>query len=336
VDAAIDISHVTKWFRVSHGYRDLVPFRKRGQVRALNDVTLQVPREGIFGLLGPNGAGKTSLFKVLAGLYLPTQGTALVNGHDIVADRDRAQRFLMYAVSDERSFFWRLTGRQNLDFFAALYGVPSRERRRRIEDALELLGLHEAADRRVMDYSSGMKQRLSLSRALLGDPEILLLDEPTRSLDPLVSRDLWRFVRQELVTRQGKTVLVATHDLLEAREVFDRVAVLDKGEVKAVGSVDELTGLLGTTEHRFVLTLHPSSNGVSRLLAQLPMVEDLHSQEARDGMPYIFDFRVKDPQQDLPAIIGRLTAAGGYVTSYARKERSLSDVMHELTRAPSS
>jgi ABC-type methionine transport system ATPase subunit len=153
-------------------------------VTALDGLDLEVGRGRVFCLLGPNGAGKTTLIKVLATLVLPDGGRASVAGYDVALEPGPAKNAVGYAVSDERSFYWRLTGRQNLEFFGALYGLGGPARDRRIDELLRLAGLEEAADLRFNGYSTGMRQMLAFARALLADAAILLVDEPTRSLDP--------------------------------------------------------------------------------------------------------------------------------------------------------
>ena len=176
---------LVKRYPVFRGFRDLVlhPFDRRA-VTALDGLDLEVGRGRVFCLLGPNGAGKTTLIKVLATLVLPDGGRASVAGHDVALEPGPAKRAVGYAVSDERSFYWRLTGRQNLEFFGALYGLGGPARDRRIGELLRLAGLEEAADLRFNGYSTGMRQMLAFARALLADAAILLVDEPTRSLDP--------------------------------------------------------------------------------------------------------------------------------------------------------
>jgi ABC-2 type transport system ATP-binding protein len=237
----IETALLGKRFRRTAGYRDLLlsPFR-REEITAVQDASLQVQEGELFGLLGPNGAGKTTLIKMLCTLILPSAGAARVGGHDVVTEAEQVRELVGLVNCDERSFFWRLTGRQNLEFFAALYDVHHREAQRRIEEVLLLVELTEHADQRFDGYSTGMRQRLAIARGLLRMPPILFMDEPTRSLDPINARSLRAFIREQLVDTLGRTVVLVTHRLEEAEELCDRIAVMNEGRIVACGSAAEL------------------------------------------------------------------------------------------------
>ena len=238
---AILAESLVKRYPVFRGFRELVrhPFDRR-TVTSLDGLDLRVEPGRVFCLLGPNGAGKTTLIKILATLVLPDGGRALVGGHDVAREPGPAKRAVGYAVGEERSFYWRLSGRQNLEFFAALYGLRGAGRDRRIGEVLELAGLGEAAGLRFNTYSTGMKQMLAFARALLADASILLVDEPTRSLDPLAADRIRTFLCGELAGRQGKTVLWATHDLGEAADHADDIAVISRGRIRLQGPAEAL------------------------------------------------------------------------------------------------
>jgi ABC-2 type transport system ATP-binding protein len=241
MDYAIEGFQLEKSFAKKRSLRQLVtrPFDDPGRVEALRGVDLHVKTGEIFGLLGPNGAGKTTLVKILSCLVLPDRGRAVVGGFD-VRHENKVKPRLGLVHSDERSFYWRLTGRDNLRFFARLYDVPGVRIESRIDELLRKVDLTEAASRRFSDYSTGMKQRLAIARALLHDPPILLMDEPTRSLDPASSLALRALIRDELKARDGKTILLATHNLREAEALCDRIAILVEGTVRQVGTIAEV------------------------------------------------------------------------------------------------
>jgi len=236
----IVVSRLTKIFHpLQLRLWSLRPVRRQPPVCALREIDLTVRPGEILGLLGTNGAGKTTLLKILATPILPTAGRVTVDGHDVTRDASSVKAMIGLVAGDERSFYWRLTGRQNLEFFAAFQGLSRDAARGRIGELAERLGL-EALDRRFGVYSTGMRHRLAIARALLHHPRILLFDEPTRSLDPLAAGALRRLIRETLVRELGCTVVLATHNLEEAEELAGRIAVLHQGRLLGCGTVGEL------------------------------------------------------------------------------------------------
>ena len=239
--AAIELRGVAKRFPVPRAWREMLRAPRDARWRtALDGLSLDVPEGACYGVLGPNGAGKTTLFRVLSGTVLPDAGEVRVDGIDALADAAAVRTRLAPASNDERTLMWRLDARGNLELYAALRGLRRAAARARIEEALHVVGLADAGRARVATFSTGLRQRLLVARALLAHPRILLLDEPTRSLDPLAARALRAFVRTELVARRGCTVVLATHDTEEALDVCDTVAVLDRGRVVATGAARTL------------------------------------------------------------------------------------------------
>jgi ABC-2 type transport system ATP-binding protein len=238
---AVRIDGLGKRFDVRRSVLETLrhPFGGR-QATALADVSLEIREGEFFGLLGPNGAGKTTLFKILSTLILPDNGSAKVKGFDVVGQPASVRRVLAPATPDERSLNWRLSARENLRSFAALHGMRGRALSARLEEVLELVELADTGEKLAGQFSSGMRQRLLIARALLSDPAVLLLDEPTRSLDPLSARRLRVFLREELATRRGCTILLATHSAEEALHLCDRVGVLHGGRLLRVGPPDRL------------------------------------------------------------------------------------------------
>lgn len=207
-------------------------------VTAVSDLHLTIAPGELFGLLGPNGAGKTTLVKMLCTLIQPTAGSARVAGHEL-AQAGAIRAAVGLVVSDERSFFWRLSARRNLDFFAALHGLNGRSARQRIQQVLTDVDLLDVADRRFSSFSSGMRQRLAIARALLHHPHILFLDEPSRSLDPTATQRLHDLIRH-LQDQREMTVFLITHDLAEAEKLCYRVALMHQGRIRAVGRPEAL------------------------------------------------------------------------------------------------
>ena len=243
---AIAMENVTKTFRTGRILRSLLkgaPGPEGTQV--FSNVSLQVFPGEVFGLLGPNGAGKTTLLEILATLLLPTGGQAHVCGHDVVREAAGVRKLLSYCPSALESFYPRLTSVQNLEFFAVLNDLHPQEARARIAATLELVGLDGASKLPFQRFSEGMKQRLALARALLTDPPVLLLDEPTKSLDPLLQGEIRKFLRRTLVEKLEKTVLLVTQNLAEAEEACDRLAILHGGRIVSVGTPGEMKRTLG-------------------------------------------------------------------------------------------
>jgi ABC-2 type transport system ATP-binding protein len=201
---------------------------------ALRGVDLAIEPGELFGLLGPNGAGKTTMVKIFTTLLLPTSGNASVLNLDVVRDQWALRRRIGFVFGGERGLYWRLSGLDNLRYFADLYRVPPDVSRRRIPELLERLGLAGRERDKVELYSRGMKQRLHLARGLLNDPEVLFLDEPTIGLDPIGARELRLIVRE--LANAGKTIFLTTHYMFEADAICDRIAVIKAGEIVAEGT----------------------------------------------------------------------------------------------------
>ncbi|HUK88465.1 MAG TPA: ABC transporter ATP-binding protein [Terriglobales bacterium] len=224
---SVALESVSKVFRHRPALLNWIGRERGGETRALDDVSLSAAPGEVLVLVGPNGSGKTTLLKLVSTMLLPDKGQVEVAGADTVREAARARRAVGFAVAAERSFYPRLTARENLAFFAALDDVLREQRRERVEWALEKAGLTEAGDTLVMKFSSGMYQRLGIARALLKRPTVLLLDEPTRSLDPAAASRFWTLVRE--TADAGATILLTTHRFDEAMAVGDAVAVLARG-----------------------------------------------------------------------------------------------------------
>ncbi|QKG18650.1 ABC transporter ATP-binding protein [Actinomadura verrucosospora] len=210
---------------------------------ALDGISLSVPRGEVHGILGPNGAGKTTLVKILSTALLPTSGTARVLGHDVVAEAQRVRARIGVALGGERGFHAYLTARQTLRFWAAMLGIPRADRAARCDAMLARFALLERADSPVHTYSRGMRQRLHLARALLPDPGVLFLDEPTIGIDPGARRDFRALVAE--LAAEGKTIVVTTHDTSEAENICDRVTLIDRGSILISDSPSALSSVLG-------------------------------------------------------------------------------------------
>jgi len=236
---AIEVRGVTRLFESRKGFL----FREVTRTEALKGVDLTVPPQAIFGLLGPNGAGKTTLVKILSTLLLPTSGSARVLGHDVVEDSGWLRPRIGLVLGGERGLYNRINARENLRYFADLYGIPSHSREARIDEVLDRVELTWAADRRVEEYSRGMKQKLHIARGILHRPQVLFLDEPTIGLDPKSAREIRKLVRS--LVAEGVTIFLTTHYMFEAEELCPEIAVMSKGRIVARDTVAGLRQLVG-------------------------------------------------------------------------------------------
>jgi ABC-2 type transport system ATP-binding protein len=237
----IEIEDLTKVFRQKKK-RDggRTPGAHEPDLLAVNRANLQVNAGELLGLLGPNGAGKTTLVKCLSTLLLPDAGTARIFGSDIVRQAYDVRRKIGLTTGGERTLYWKLSATDNLRYFAALYGLTKGATEARIGYLLDIMDLGGRGSERIEKFSTGMRQKVSIARAIIHDPQVLLLDEPTLGLDPQFSRTLRGFIREELCRKQGKTILLTTHYMDEADELCDRVAFMNEGRIVTVDSPGRL------------------------------------------------------------------------------------------------
>ena len=290
--------------------------RKKPSVVALDEVSLSIPAGEIHGLLGPNGAGKTTLVKILSTVLLPTSGRARVLGHDVVEETRAVRPLIGIVFGGERGLYWRLTGRQNLEYWGALYKLPARETKARAQRLIDRVGLTERADERVETYSRGMKQRLHLARGLIGEATILFLDEPTTGMDPLAAREFRALIAE--LRSEGRTILLATHDMVEAETVCDRVTLIDHGKVVATESPRRL----GRVISRFQRIDVEGVDGV--VLDELRGLVGVSSVSEVDGGARI----EVDEEGVTQVVLGRLVEAGA--TSVRTSLPSLEEVYVQL------
>ena len=300
---------------------DIVRNFKDGEVQALKGVTLQVPRGEVFGLLGPNGSGKTTMVRILSTILAPTSGHATVNGFDVVKDADSVRRCIglagQYATVDEN-----LTGFENLRMIGSLNHLKKSFVIERANELLKQFGLTEAGGRTLKGYSGGMRRRLDLAAALVANPPILFLDEPTTGLDPQSRQDLWTIIEQ--LVEGGTTVLLTTQYLEEADRLATQLVVLNKGTIIAQGTSAELKAQLGTT----VLALSFASTGdASR---GLELVRDLSAKPANvEGS--VIELTLDNGPRAAADALRRLDGAGITLAGLNLREPSLDDVFLNLT-----
>ncbi len=291
------------------------------KVEALKNVSLEINAGEIFGLLGPNGAGKTTLIKCLTTLLLPSSGQAWINGYELTKVDNAIRASVGCMLMGERSLYWKLTGRENLEFFGALYHLTSIARRQQAQRIIERLQLGEIADRPVETYSSGQKMKLAFGKALINDAPLLVLDEPTNTLDLPSARELRAIVRQ-LNQEQGKTIIYTTHIMAEAETLCDRVAIIDRGQVIALGEVADLKESLG---RETVIRLEGVISAEATQAVQALAVVKQAVVTAVNGHNQL---TVVTPDQNniLPVLINTLTAHGAVLQKITPEEVTLEDV----------
>ena len=325
---AIRTFDLKKWFPRTSGYRDLLPFRKRQWVQAVAGVSLDIEEGELFCLLGPNGAGKTTLVKLLCCLVLPTTGTAKIFGNDILKKEQAVKELVGLVSAEERSFYWRLTGRENLQFYASLYHIPGKKAKARIEKLLNLVGLGDKGDIRFQNYSTGMRQKLAIARGLLSEPRVLFVDEPTRSLDPISAQAVRQFLKEK-VAGGGKTVVLATHNLSEAEQLCDRLAIMDQGNVSALGSVGELRSLFQIQE-KCELQVRYFADAILPQLRSIDGVLHCHISNRHNGNASL-ELMISKRSAVLPKILQIMINSGAEVCDCQMKELPLDEIfVHAL------
>jgi ABC-2 type transport system ATP-binding protein len=310
--------------------------RKTVSLNAVDSLNLGIKKGELFGLLGPNGAGKTTLVKILCTLLPPDSGTALVNGFDVAKNPMQVKQSIgtIFSVG-ERGFFWRLSGFSNLEFFAAINNVPRSGRRQRIMEVLELVGLQEKAFEVFQKYSGGMKRKLALARALLADPPILMLDEPTTGLDVTSSRNIRDFIKNDLSKKHGKTVLYTTHYIEEVSQMCDRVGIMNKGKIIALDTPDALKGMAKKGEVADITVKNMSQAQVNSL-RHIEGVSGLAS-EVQDSVLGQTRLRVRLENVDaLPIVLDFLFREKIKLVNFRQEEPTLEDAFIELTGAGAS
>ena len=272
---------------------------KKAEIVALDGLSLEINEGEVYGLLGPNGAGKTTLVKVLSTILLPTSGSASIMGLDVVSEMKAVRRLIGIVFGGDRGLYPWISGRDNLDYWAALYKVPAGVAKERIARLLDRVGLTERADDRVETYSRGMKQRLHLARGLVAGARVLFLDEPTTGMDPIAARDFRRLVKE--LQAEGCTILLTTHDMAEAEAVCDRVALIDRGQLVAMETPRTL-GLLVAEHER--IDFVSADHSVVECIRDIPGVTSVEMKSEDTYRVQMMDSGA------VPMVIGLLAEAG--------------------------
>jgi ABC-2 type transport system ATP-binding protein len=322
----IEVTELTRTFRSSRGLIKRLRGKRGKDVEAVRGISFTVERGELFGLLGPNGAGKTTTIKMLITLLLPTSGTAKVLGNDVTVHPREVRRRVGYVFGGDRGLYDRLSGRDNLRYFAELYAVPAREQNRRIDELLELVGLTGRDKERVEGYSRGMRQRLHIARGLLHRPEVLFLDEPSIGIDPVGARELRTTVKR--LVEQGTTVLLTTHYMFEADELCDRIAVIAGGKILANGTPEDLKQRVTTGGVVEVEVFGVSPDVVGRVHA-LPGVRTVVVEER--GQAQVLVVGAESGAEVTPAVLSCMD--GARVGRVVTREPTLEDAYVELVSA---
>ena len=288
---------------------------------ALKGVSFDVREGEVFGLLGPNGAGKTTLMNILAGVVCPTSGKAEVLGHDVVVE-SRAVRELIGFCTQETVAYEELSALENMLFYAGLYDIPRSEAKKRARELLEFMGLWEVAKKPVKEFSGGMKRRLNLAIALVNDPKVLLLDEPTTGLDPRARREVWRYI--EGLRAEKRTVLLATHYMEEADHLSDRVAIMDLGRIVALDTPEALKKTVGELS---VIEVEVEELREAVIRALSPLSENGKILTSENTVRLY----ARDPDAILPKVVEEALGVGARVMAVRITEPTLEDVFLKLT-----
>lgn len=327
---AVEARGLVKQFltRERKGLRGLFGGEKK-PIHAVDGIELAIRRGEVFGLLGPNGAGKTTTIKMLCTLLEPSQGEAYVNGYHVVKESERVKETIGVMLTGERTLYWKLTGKENLDYFAALYHVPPKVGRKRVSELLDLVELTDKANVLVEDYSSGMRVRLSFAKALLNNAPTIFLDEPTLGLDPQGARKMREVIMQ--LREQGHTVLLTTHYMEEADLLCDRLAIIDHGKIIALGSPSELKQKI--RRHDVIeVELSRAAEKIVEQVKELPGVETAAFQmtDASAGRG-ILRVQAANGRTLLPPLLKALSTNHAKIEFIKPSEPTLEDVFIELT-----
>jgi ABC-2 type transport system ATP-binding protein len=318
---AISFSNVSKIYRIP----SILPWQKTKKILALQDINFSCPKGKISCLLGPNGAGKTTVIKILAGLVSNDGGAIHLHGLPFIESMKRDSVKIGVMASNDRSFYWRLTGRQNLEFFCALYGFKKHEIKKIVSNIQEELGIEQEADKPFRMYSTGIKQKFLLARALLRDPDILLLDEPTSHIDPIAKDAIHTIIRENFIRKRNVTILLCTHDLYEVQRLADYIILLNTGRVVAEGTPARLKSMINPgTSFVMKFSRMPGTNWARRLPITI-IRQDRGRIEC-----------VARNKKGISAAIDAAVHHGGKVTGCEERDESIVEIFSRLSQGGAS
>lgn len=327
---AIEVAHLTKEFEVK---KKNLPFWKRKKSNkeifvAVKNVSFDVKKGEIFGFLGPNGAGKTTTIKMISTLLRPTSGAVRVNDIDVNKKPLEALKNLGTVLAGERSTYWKLTGRENLKYFAAMNGITGRAADNKVESLLKRFNLDKRADETVEKYSTGMKQRVALAKALIAEPSIVILDEPTSGLDPQSARNLRELILE--IKEEGRTILLTTHYMEEADQLSDRIAIIDHGEIIALDTPQNLKKSLNKT-NVVLFELNNWNEDLSSNVKNIKFIEKVNSKFNDATQKWEVKAHIQNGHGTISSLIYTITSSGTKINNFSTEEPTLEDVFISLT-----
>jgi|OpeIllAssembly_1097287.scaffolds.fasta_scaffold01244_2 ABC-2 type transport system ATP-binding protein len=320
------VSNINALFEAIRGSRG--PF-----IEALKNVNLKIRTGEIFGILGPNGAGKTTLIKILCTLVIQDKGEVYVNGFDPKKEPGKVLKNLQAVLPESRGFNWRLSGRQNLEFYALLYGLSGAQAKERIDYLLDFTNLTDRADDGYQRYSTGMQRKLLLCRALLRNTPIIVFDEPTTGLDPNSAQEFRTMIIERLVKKEGKTILMSTHNLPEAQELCDRLAILERGKIIALGTPDNVRHL--AIEDRYLKIVFNSAlfgaeeETLGRELGATEGVHNVYTEVDQNNKTWSLTMRI-EKDMDLTGLLTRISKSGLQIKSVNTEEPTLEEAFNAI------
>lgn len=318
---AISFTNVSKIYRIP----SILPWQKTKKISALQNVSFSCPQGKISCLLGPNGAGKTTVIKILAGLVSNDGGWIHLRGMSLIESMKRDSVKIGVMASNDRSFYWRLTGRQNLEFFSALYGYKKHEIKKIVSDIQGELNIEQESDKPFRMYSTGIKQKFLLARALLQNPDILLLDEPTSHIDPIAKDAIHTIIRENFIRKRKATVLLCTHDLYEVQQLAEYIILLNTGKVVAEGTPARLKSMINPGIS-FVIEFSrmPGSNWAKRL--PITIIRQDHGT---------IECMARN-KKGISAAIDAAVRHGGRVTGCEERDESIIEIFSRLSQGGAS
>lgn len=326
MENAVEVKDLKKYFISKK--KKLFKKTEKKEFKAVDGVTFEIRRGEIFGLLGPNGAGKTTTIKMITGLLSPTAGSVCVMGLDVDKKPLEALKNLGTVLAGDRSIYWKLTARENLEYFAALYGCNSKEAKRRTNEILKKLQLEEKADELVEKFSTGMKQKVALGKALIPNAPVVLLDEPTLGLDPQSALNLRELILE--IKREGRTVLLTTHYMEEADFLCDRIAIIDGGKIIALDTPENLKSSLNEIKSIKIELTSVSDKLISKIEV-LKGVKNVKSSYNPDSRSYEINIHHTNGSSLIQKILDCISEDNSKVLNVNVIEPSLEDVFINLT-----